>query len=260
MICFGFGFGFGIASVNGGLARNGTEPIVARGLQGVFAALLAPPSDQAEAAAVSRADAAAFAERAQVPLGVGEQSLERRSADPSTLVSGVDGGAGDEDLRRWRERTRRAAHRRHTRIRQPSPDGRTHVHLLFVPAWLSSAVGRPSVRHVDTRRTALTGSSTTVSWVALASAVVAGVVLWVADAVWYGIPESGGPGVSLLFIGGWSLLTCAAFVAVGVLIHLVVSALRRRGGAPLEFVLPAATIVLIAVILLAHPLAGSASA
>ncbi|WP_374953729.1 MFS transporter [Clavibacter michiganensis] len=37
--------GFGIASVIGGLARNGTELIVARGLQGVFAALLAPPSD-----------------------------------------------------------------------------------------------------------------------------------------------------------------------------------------------------------------------
>ncbi|MBF4621434.1 MFS transporter [Clavibacter sp. VKM Ac-2542] len=34
--------GFGIASVIGGLAQNGTELIVARGLQGVFAALLAP--------------------------------------------------------------------------------------------------------------------------------------------------------------------------------------------------------------------------
>ena len=98
------------------------------------------------------------------------------------------------------------------------------------------------------------------SWVALASAVVAGVVLWVADAVWYGIPESGGPGVSLLFIGGWGLLTCAALVALGVLIHLVLSALSRRGGSTVEFVLPAVTIVLVAVILLAHPLAGSASA
>lgn len=34
--------GFGVASLFGGLARNGTELIVARGLQGVFAALLAP--------------------------------------------------------------------------------------------------------------------------------------------------------------------------------------------------------------------------
>jgi len=106
----------------------------------------------------------------------------------------------------------------------------------------------------------LIDSSTAVSWVAFASAGVAGVVLWVADAVWYGIPESGGPGVSVLFIGGWGLLTCAALVAVGVLIHLVLSVLSRRRGNALEFVLPAVTIVLIAVMLLAHPLAGSASA
>lgn len=35
--------GFGAASVWGGLAQSGTELIAARGLQGVFAALLAPP-------------------------------------------------------------------------------------------------------------------------------------------------------------------------------------------------------------------------
>ena len=34
--------GFGVASAFGGLAQNGTELIIARGLQGVFAALLAP--------------------------------------------------------------------------------------------------------------------------------------------------------------------------------------------------------------------------
>ena len=34
--------GFGIASVIGGIAQNGTELILARGLQGVFAALMAP--------------------------------------------------------------------------------------------------------------------------------------------------------------------------------------------------------------------------
>lgn len=34
--------GFGVASVIGGIAQNGTELIIARGLQGVFAALLAP--------------------------------------------------------------------------------------------------------------------------------------------------------------------------------------------------------------------------
>nr|WP_286132233.1 MFS transporter [Clavibacter michiganensis] len=34
--------GFGIASAIGGMAQNGTELIIARGLQGVFAALLAP--------------------------------------------------------------------------------------------------------------------------------------------------------------------------------------------------------------------------
>lgn len=85
-------------------------------------------------------------------------------------------------------------------------------------------------------------------------------MLWVADAVWHGIPESGGPGVSLLFIGGWGLLTCAALVAVGVLIHLALSALRRRGGRPFEFVLPADTVVVIAGILLAYPLVGSAFA
>ena len=34
--------GFGIASAIGGIAQNGTELIIARGLQGVFAALLAP--------------------------------------------------------------------------------------------------------------------------------------------------------------------------------------------------------------------------
>ncbi|WP_146084467.1 hypothetical protein [Rathayibacter sp. AY1C1] len=113
---------------------------------------------------------------------------------------------------------------------------------------------------MDTRRSTSTGSSSVVSWVALASTGVAAATLWIADAVWYGIPESGGPGVSLLFIGGWGLLTCAVLLTVGVLIHLAPSALSRHGKRPVEFVLPSAALVLIAGILLAHPLAGSAFA
>jgi hypothetical protein len=148
------------------------------------------------------------------------------------------------------------------RIRTAEQRGTTtmHVHLSFAPARLSCAVGCSSVRQVDTGRSTSTDSSTVVSWVALASAGVAAAMLWIADTVWYGIPDSSGPAVSLLFLGGWGLLACAVLLAVGVLIHLAPSAMNRRGVRPLEFVLPAATVVLVAGILLSHPLAGSAVA
>ncbi|MFG6491628.1 hypothetical protein [Microbacterium sp. P03] len=98
------------------------------------------------------------------------------------------------------------------------------------------------------------------SWVALALASAAAALLWIANAVWYGVPSSGGPGLSLLFIGGWALLAWAVLLAVGLVVHLVISAVNQRGRHPLEFGVLAATILIIAGTILAHPLSGSASA
>jgi hypothetical protein len=125
---------------------------------------------------------------------------------------------------------------------------------------LSDDVGCPSVREVSTRNVTSAGSSIAVSWVALALAGVAAMMLWIADAVWYGVPSSGGPGISLLFIGGWVLLAWAALLAIGVVVFVLSSSSSRRGLRPLEFGLLAATIVLVAGILVMHPLAGSAFA
>ena len=104
------------------------------------------------------------------------------------------------------------------------------------------------------------GSSVVASCIALAMAVGSAAILAIANAIWYGIPSSGGSGLSLLFIGAWVLLAWAAIVAIAVLVYLIHSTVSGDRREPLEFVLVAASIVLVMGIVMAQPLSGSASA
>lgn len=95
---------------------------------------------------------------------------------------------------------------------------------------------------------------------ALALAVGAGLLWAVADAVWYGVPGSDGPGIALLYIGAWALLAWAVIVAVVVIVHLIRVVLAgRRPGIP-EIVLVASALIVVAVVVLGQPWTGSGTA
>lgn len=104
------------------------------------------------------------------------------------------------------------------------------------------------------------GSSVVASCIALVMALGSAVMLAIANAIWYGIPSSGGSGLSLLFIGGWVLLAWAAMVSMAVLVYLISSAVTGKRREPLEYVFIAASIVLVVGIVIAQPLTGSAPA
>ena len=102
-----------------------------------------------------------------------------------------------------------------------------------------------------------TGSTAIAGGAALGMAGTAAVLLGAADAIWVGIPTSDGPGLSLLYITGWALLSWAGIVGLIVAVLVVRSVVSRRRPALLEVVLIIATAAVIVGVLLVRPFAGS---
>lgn len=107
---------------------------------------------------------------------------------------------------------------------------------------------------VGTSATAIAGG------VALAMAAGAALVLAAADAIWVSMPTADDAGLSLLVILGWALAVWASLIAVAVAVHLVRRLATRQRIAPIAIALVVATGVVIAGVVLLHPLAGSGGA
>ncbi|THG29273.1 hypothetical protein [Naasia lichenicola] len=94
--------------------------------------------------------------------------------------------------------------------------------------------------------------------VAIGFAVAAALLLGIADLI------VGGDGSDALFaitaIGGWVLLGWAGIIAVGCAVRVVGSVRQHGGVSRVEVILIGAGLVLIVLVLLAHPLWGSGSA
>lgn len=105
-------------------------------------------------------------------------------------------------------------------------------------------------KHADTR------STTVAAAVGLALALGAALALAVGDAVGFLSPSAEAV-FTLSVIAGWALLGWAAIVGGVVAIHLIRAVAARHRPALVQTVLVAATAVIIAGVIWAHPLVGS---
>lgn len=92
------------------------------------------------------------------------------------------------------------------------------------------------------------------SVVALGLAGLGAGLVGVGNVIWTSIPDSDAM-PTMMFLTGWALLTGAVIVGTVVAVHLV-----RARRSRLEVALVLATALVVAGVVLAHPLVGSATA
>jgi hypothetical protein len=88
-------------------------------------------------------------------------------------------------------------------MRRPEPD------RAFTRPSSGGAIVRPMVEHSSD-----SGHPSVVLIVAGALALVGTGLLLVAEWIWTQTPSTGGPGLSMLYIGGWVLLAWAAIIGI----------------------------------------------